>query len=88
MVAGSDPRRWWPGRILRLFMSAVVRKASAGRVGTRPFAILYSIDSLSCLRRSSKGGRLRKSSILPMHPGKASTLLRAVPEIPAYEAQR
>ena len=57
------------GRILRLFLLAAVRKASVGRAGTRPFAMLYSIVSLSCLRRSSKGGRSMKSSILPMHPG-------------------
>ena len=57
------------GGILRLFMLAAVRKASAGRAGARPFANLYSIVSLNCLRRSSKGGRSRKSNILPMHPG-------------------
>ena len=56
-------------RFVPLFLLATVRKASAGRAGTRPFAILYSVFSLSCLRRSSNGGSSRKSSILPMHPG-------------------
>ena len=56
-------------RFVPLFLLATVRKVSAGRAGTRPFANLYSNVRLSCLRRSSKGGMSRKSSILPMHPG-------------------
>ena len=70
------PRRWWPGRTLRLFMLAAVMKALAGMAGTKLFRILFEVG-VPHYRPIFQGGSNENDV------RKASTLLRAVPEIPA-----